>query len=1335
MNDQNSSDAATLFHDALGLPAEERDGFLHRVCAGDSELLEEVRSLLRAHEAVGDTLDPSAAKADLAAAIRALDEFPVGTRVGSYTIRSLIATGGMGAVYLAERSDAEYEKQVAIKLLRSALVAEVMLDRFRTERQVLASLDHPNIARLLDGGATEEGVPYIVMEYVDGRPIDEHCHTAALSTRECLELFRAVCAAVSSAHRNLIVHRDLKPSNILVDRSGHVKLLDFGLAKILDPSDVAEQAVTRLRMLTPRYASPEQIRGERVTPATDVYSLGVVLYEILTGCSPYEVSEVDTWKLDRAICEDTPPRASARLPSGAAWESRSARQRRRRLRGDVDTILTKALRKDPNDRYRSADELGEDIRRHLDGSTVTARPDTFRYRTRVFVRKQRALVTSVVGIVLALAVGLVVALTQYSRAQQQAETARRLAYSASIAAAEKAILANQLDSAERALNDAPPSLRGWEWDHLYGRLDGSYATWHGHDHWVTALAVSPDGARLASGSYDGTVKIWDLEDSSHIRTLRRDDAETWAHGVLSLDFAPDGRHILVGYVEPTSAHPEGVVLWNVETAEAIDGAPDMLWSEVTVDGAGEYAAVGVLDGRVYVSPLSDLSSPVAVIQPSQVGLDGEDGVAPFHVRLHGVAFQPGGDLLATARQTIELWDTTTWTRVSAWPQMGRGVEAVSFSPDGGRLAAIVREGPVIIREIASGNVVAALPGDVGGVNDLAFSPSGDEVFSVSDDGRVLAWSVAGGSLTRILRGHRTPVRALALTPDGGTVISGDDRGDLRMWNVGATDIPTWRASRKWRPTWPICVTFTPDGGSVVAAHDGDLPGVWDIGAGSDGRQIPGVEPIDCRALAFAHDGDHLVAALLHGVVSVSSHRRGAPVHCFQADPEQVLVVATHPTEDLYVTAGSEPLVRIWTLGSMDPAADPLPHPSLVTAALFTPDGSRLVTGTDDGRVFSWPCSGWHPAEMLDSHAAAVVDVAATPDGATLAVAYADGAVRVLPCTGADRSDTVIDGRSVTSVGFSSDGSRLFLGSTTGVLHILDGTSLTEIVQVDAHANRIVDMDCSRDGSLVSASRDGTVKIWDRHPRGRTSESTRAPERSSTENDDGARPPARSLPDAIDSAHGTLVAQWNATRGASDVIGSHDGRLENGASVRVEGTGHVFSLEGPTAVLRVDDVPDCLVDAQSFTILGWFGPGAQDGSQTLLAHERGNRLSGSGWSLSIGLTTLTLTLRHPFAAGGFTTTYRQFAVEAQLLSRARHIGVAFHSDTRSVSFFLDGALLGRAPLPDQSAIDPDAPLLVGRDAFKTLRPLEHFDGTIDDVRVYCGSLSVEEVQAIFSEGPS
>jgi serine/threonine-protein kinase len=312
-------------------------------------------------------------------------------RLGPYEVVRGLGRGGMGAVYLARRADQQYEKLVAVKVVQSGQETEEMLRRFRQERQILAGLDHPNIAKLLDGGATTQGLPYFVMDYVEGEPVDRYCARRGLGIEERLRLFQSVCAPVSHAHRNLVVHRDIKPANILVTAEGVPKLMDFGIAKLLAPHPSPEGAVEgTVFAFTPAYASPEQVRGEPVTTATDVYSLGVVLYELLTGRGPYRVGTRASVEVLKAICEQEPERPSAAVArDGAPTESAPPGGERtaRRLRGDLDSIALKALRKEPGQRYASVDALREDIEHHLDGRPVAARRGTSSYRAAKFVRR------------------------------------------------------------------------------------------------------------------------------------------------------------------------------------------------------------------------------------------------------------------------------------------------------------------------------------------------------------------------------------------------------------------------------------------------------------------------------------------------------------------------------------------------------------------------------------------------------------------------------------------------------------------------------------------------------------------------------------------------------------------------------------------------------------------------------------------------------------------------------------------------------------------------------------------------------------------------------------
>lgn len=417
-----------IFSEALELDKSERVTYIKKACKDEPELMDEVLSLIEAHEISG-VLDRPIDDIRMSAISVAKEDRMKGMLFGNYRIVKELGHGGMGSVYLAERADGEYDQLAALKLLHSPFASDHQVKRFKNERQILASLEHDHIARLLDGGITDNGQPYYVMENVDGQPIDVYCNQHQLSIKERLNLFVDVCGAVQYAHRKLIVHRDLKPSNILVTKDGRIKLLDFGIAKVLSNSELsgASAVLTRRGLLpvTPAYASPEQVRGEEVSTASDVYQLGLVLYELLTGILPYNVSDKTPGEIERIICDEYPVRPSIKVSESPKNHQKSEHKPtglrpskvKKRLRGDLDTVILKALRKEPERRYESAEQLGADIKHYLSSRPVTAHPDSRIYRTRKYISRHRWGVTTTIAIFLSLIMGIGVAIWQAQKAQ------------------------------------------------------------------------------------------------------------------------------------------------------------------------------------------------------------------------------------------------------------------------------------------------------------------------------------------------------------------------------------------------------------------------------------------------------------------------------------------------------------------------------------------------------------------------------------------------------------------------------------------------------------------------------------------------------------------------------------------------------------------------------------------------------------------------------------------------------------------------------------------------------------------------------------------------------
>ena len=411
-----------IFHGAIDCAPADRSEFLDRHCGGDAELRAEVESLLA--EQVADTFLAVPIESAAHAVTRHVADVRIGQRIGAYRLTALIGQGGMGAVYRGARDDDQYHKQVAVKLVKLGMDTESLLRRFRHERQILASLDHPHIARLLDGGSTDDGLPYLVMEYIEGQPITSYCEGRALTIAERLKLFLKVCAAVAYAHQNLVVHRDLKPGNVLVTDAGVPKLLDFGIAKLLSGEDVdaMPKTVTALHMMTPDYASPEQVRGLPITTATDVYSLGAVLFELLSGERAHRFKSYSPRDIERTVCD-----TAVEKPSTAVRRAPGSARLRRHLAGDIDNIVLMAMRKEPERRYSSVDQFADDIRRYLEKRPIVARHDTFGYRAGKFLRRNRVAVASAAVIVLTLLGGMTMTAYQARRAERQFQQVRRLA--------------------------------------------------------------------------------------------------------------------------------------------------------------------------------------------------------------------------------------------------------------------------------------------------------------------------------------------------------------------------------------------------------------------------------------------------------------------------------------------------------------------------------------------------------------------------------------------------------------------------------------------------------------------------------------------------------------------------------------------------------------------------------------------------------------------------------------------------------------------------------------------------------------------------------------------
>ncbi len=1047
MNDRDAR-AADIFSDALELSPGARAAFVAAACGDDEPLRKDVQALLAAAPAA-DAL--FARPVSLATPLEESDP-AVGLVLGAWRILAPLAHGGMGSVYRGERIDAAFAKTVAIKLLRVGLAGDTPRDRFHRERQVLARLEHPHIARLLDGGSTADGVPYLVMEFVDGMALDAWCDTRALDMRARLALFLDVCDAVAYAHRALVVHRDLKPANIFVDGDGRVKLLDFGIAKLLDEGeDGVDLTRTATRAFSPRYASPEQIAGAPITTASDVYSLGVVLFELLAGVSPYAEAR-ERGAIERAaVAGETVSltRAIASADDRARLRGTSAARLARACRGDLETIVQRAMAREPERRYGSVQELADDLRRFLAGEPVRARPDTVAYRATRFARRNRGVVAGVVTAVAALAVALVVSLGALRDARRNAREAEWLAYSGAVAAAEAAIHGNQLGEAARRLAQAPVALRGWEWRHLVARLDRSRAHWRAHGLGITRLRYSHDGRVLATSSMDGSVRLWDA--------TRGDSLAAWmalgseAESVVPF---PDGTRWAIGL-------QDGRVLLATRgeaAPRAFASGPG--WALVDISPDGTQLVAGFADGSAAVY---DVATGATLTQWQA------------HEMFALPVWSPRGDRLATGGgdARLRVWDTRGHVLRDVAAH-ARRVYALAWSADGVQLVTGSMDRTATVWDAETLTPRATFAEHAGTVASVAFSADGTRVLSCGADGRVFVWDAATHAALAELRGHRGDPSAAARDPRGGGWATGDWGGEVRLWDAEAADVRSLALpSESDMLNAALDARFTTDGTRLVALTTSGHVLEWHGVA----RSRPARE--------YRARGRHVVwlddrTALAATATGMWVRWRDGVADSLPGVPGDITALDAHAAGRLAATGGTDSTVRLWRAGDLAPLAVLGRHAGEVRDVAFSPDGRWLASCGRDSVVCVWDVAARRLVHTWHGHRGAVLDVAFSPDGARLASASRDGTVRLWDVARGESLATLCDlGTPVGAVAFSPDGLRLAAGAQDQTVRFFDLAARRELLALHGHTGQILALAFAPDGrTLASASLDGSLRLWE-----------------------------------------------------------------------------------------------------------------------------------------------------------------------------------------------------------------------------------------------------------------
>jgi WD40 repeat protein/serine/threonine protein kinase len=1107
--------AEDIFLAALEKPSPgERAAYLDEMCGPDSDLRGQVEGLLRSHEQAGSFLQNSLFDPGATRDVSTPPEL-TGSRIGPYKLLQPIGEGGMGTVYMAEQTQ-PVRRKVAIKVIKPGMDSRQVIARFEAERQALAMMDHVNIARVLDAGATESGRPYFVMELVHGMPITEYCDDNRLTPRERLELFVPVCQALQHAHQKGIIHRDIKPSNVMItlyDGKPVPKVIDFGVAKATEQKLTERTLFTRYGTMvgTFEYMSPEQAEMSAlgVDTRSDIYSLGVLLYELLTGSTPLSrkrVREAAYSEILRMIKEEEPPKPSTRLSdSGEALASISAQRQMeaakltKLVKGELDWIVIKTLEKDRNRRYESASGLAADVQRYLNDEPVQAYPPSFWYRFHKLARRNKAvfmtasvIAAAVLVAVMTLAVSSVLVWQAKNNLQMALEREQRDAYFHRITLAHRELLVNNLGGALQLLGECPEELRGWEWHYLQRLCRVDPVTFHGAGK-VFGLAISPDGHRLAAGNADGTIGLFDLETGAELPALR---GHTRAVG--SVAFHPQGTRL-------ASTSADGTVrVWDLTTGQQVfkwRGQADPRSYRVAFSPDGRRLAANDEDGSVVLYDMAEGHELRRLTGHERMGACVEfspDGrllvtgtwMGVLHVwnaetgdllrtrQGHGATisaakFFPDGRRLATAGydRLVKVWevskllDPTNRDEPRTWRGHDCIIIALAFSPDpdGQRLATIGGEDKTVkLWDPLTGREILKLREHKNFGACVVFSPDGRRLASSGFDGTIRIWDASPARAGQELRtlGHKDEVWSVAFSPDGQSIASSSFDKTARIWD--ATTGAALHRLPLSSQGYPLA--FSRDGQRLASVSRDKTAQIWDVATGKPLRTLR--TPNDhLYGVTFSPDGQYL---LVDDVGGKNAKEGGSNVVTVwdargdQAEPKVIGIVGRHgepvwclkfsPDSKLLASGSNDGTVKLWRWDSSHPEQPqellhnfPVRNYGFGDLLAFTPNSQRLVTVGEEHAVKIWDVKSGELVHRLHGHSGDVIAVAVSPDGRWLASAGEDTTIMLWGAVNLSKGSPAPERR-----------------------HTLRG-----------HTSMVMSLAFSPDGQrLVSGSRDGAVKVWD-----------------------------------------------------------------------------------------------------------------------------------------------------------------------------------------------------------------------------------------------------------------
>jgi WD40 repeat protein/tetratricopeptide (TPR) repeat protein/serine/threonine protein kinase len=1062
---------------------EARGDYLNQVCAVDEALRGRVQALLQVHEREKGFLACPVPRFP-ATIDQPMAEGP-GTIIGPYKLLQQIGEGGMGAVFMAEQLR-PVRRKVALKVIKPGMDTHHVIARFEAERQALALMDHPHIARVLDAGATESARPYFVMELVRGIPITDYCDQNNLTARERLELFVSVCQAVQHAHQKGIIHRDIKPSNILVtlhDGTPVVKVIDFGIAKATGQQLTDKTLFTNFAQMvgTPLYMSPEQVEmsGLDIDTRTDIYSLGVLLYELLTGTTPFDKERLRQAGYDeirRIIRDEEPPRPSTRISTmGQASTSISTHRKSdpKRLsqlfRGELDWIVMKALEKDRTRRYETASAFAADVLHYLHDEPVQACPPSAAYRFRKFARRNKVMLTTAGLVAVALVLGTIVSVWQAFRATDAEELAQErlidkdqalTTASSNYQEAEKQknrAVKNE-KKAKRHLKEAEEQEHIARWNIYTAHLNLADQAYRRGD---VGLALELlEGQRPGSAREDlrgfEWYYLWRLCHPGHRFTLRVPRSR-----VVAVAFVPDGTSVVAG------AWDGSVHVWDAATGRP--RVATILWP-----GGGLYQMALSPDGKMLASGNGDGS---VTFREAATGL--VCGNLPAQVtRVNSLAYSPDGKMLATASggqgQTgeLKLWDLASRQELATLARE-EWAGLVAFAPDGKTLASAFGSGAIKLWDVAARRVRSILGRSRVGLNCLVFSPDGKLLASGGGERSVGVWNLATYKEQHLFLGQTSSITSVAFSSDSQLLAAGSWEGSVKLW-----DLATGQTRASYGHAAPVSsVAFSRDGKRLATAGHDRTVKIWDVpSAGGPSRQ--GHTQMIWQVV-FSPDGKTLASTSDDKTIKLWHVATGRVRATLRGHSATIRCAAFSPEGKLLASGGDDGTIRLWEAATGRQTALLAGHSAQTVA--FSPDGTRLASANDDMTVRVWDLATQQVAVVLKGHTSWVGSVAFSPDGKVLASAAGDETVRLWELATGRARATFKGGQA--PVAFSRDGKALLSGAgdqsaalwdvATGKVRAALGRSSQSLASVGACIAVSPDWK-----TLAVGGKDGSVTLWD-----------------------------------------------------------------------------------------------------------------------------------------------------------------------------------------------------------------------------------------------------------------